>query len=377
MEEQPIKIKKRRVIKKRQHNIRKRLQNEDTKEEHVEIKMNNPDTEEIEMNKYDTEINKHDTEINKHDTKINKHDTEEIEINKQINNKKNIKQPVAKKTPAKRGRKPKGGQIILQPVSVPPAPTKYEPKNIIMHLKCSSSDLKNNIFEYKENDIASYSFNQNNNVNNLEWNTYNNNNNCDYISLEECENVDNNINITYKKLRNLEKKLHKNDISGKSDCFWCTCGFDNPPIYIPTSKTPDGGYKVYGNFCRPECAAAFLFKSEEDSSSKSEYYSLLNFVYGKIFNYTKNIKPAPDPRYLLNKYLGNLTIQEYRKLFNSDRLLFIVDKPLSRQFPELHEDNDEFIINNTSIPSASKYKFKKKEPSKPKNEIIKETFAIC
>ena len=33
---------------------------------------------------------------------------------------------------------------------------------------------------------------------------------------------------------------------------------------------------------------------------------------------------------------GNLTIQEYRKLLKSERLLLIVDKPLTRILPELH-----------------------------------------
>jgi hypothetical protein len=245
-----------------------------------------------------------------------------------------------------------------------------------MHLKCSTADLKANLFEYKENNISSYSFYQhNNNLSNLEWTPYKQSDNNDFMSNDEDDNVDNNMTIICKKLKELERRLHKNDISGKSDCFWCTCGFDNPAIYIPMYKTHDGGYKVKGNFCRPECAVAYLFDSKEDTSVKAEYYSLLNFIYGKIFNYTKNIKPAPDPRYLLTKYLGNLTIQEYRKMFDGDRLLFIVDKPLSRQFPELHEDNDDFIINNTSILSTSKYKFKKKDPPKPKNEIIKEQFA--
>ena len=63
----------------------------------------------------------------------------------------------------------------------------------------------------------------------------------------------------------------------------------------------------------------------------------------------KNIKPAPDPFYTLDKYYGNLSIQEYRKLLKHDRLLLVVDKPLTRSLPELHEDNDEFTINNKAL----------------------------
>ena len=48
----------------------------------------------------------------------------------------------------------------------------------------------------------------------------------------------------------------------------------------------------------------------------------------------------------LDKFNGNLTIEEYRKLLHSDRLILVVDKPLTRTFPELHEDNDDFLFNN-------------------------------
>ena len=97
-----------------------------------------------------------------------------------------------------------------------------------------------------------------------------------------------------------------------------------------------------------------------DSSSKFERYSLLNNLYNKVFEYKKNIKPAPDPHYFLERFCGNLTIQEYRQLLKSDRLFLIVDKPLTRVLPELHEDNDEFIINNKIIPTSSNYNLKKK-----------------
>jgi hypothetical protein len=90
-----------------------------------------------------------------------------------------------------------------------------------------------------------------------------------------------------------------------------------------------------------------------DTSTKFERYYLLNNVYGSIYNYTKNIKPAPSPYYLLDKYFGNLSIEEYRNLYKSDKLFVITDKPLSRSLPELHEDNDEFILNTKLIPSSN------------------------
>ena len=49
-------------------------------------------------------------------------------------------------------------------------------------------------------------------------------------SESQCDDTKN----IWKKLRMLAVKLHTNNISEKrSACFWCTCDFDNPPIYIP------------------------------------------------------------------------------------------------------------------------------------------------
>ena len=107
----------------------------------------------------------------------------------------------------------------------------------------------------------------------------------------------------------------------------------------------DGTVHGYGSFCRPECAAAFLMKENVDDSTKFERYHLLNHIYGKVYDYRRNIKPAPNPYYTLDKFYGNLSIQEYRRLLKSDHLLVVIDKPLTRILPELHEDNEEFLTN--------------------------------
>jgi len=54
----------------------------------------------------------------------------------------------------------------------------------------------------------------------------------------------------------------------------------------------------------------------------------------------------------------------------------IVDKPLTRILPELHEDNDDFILN-TKIISSNYQQIKKKQPNKcTKNSIVNEHFGI-
>lgn len=184
------------------------------------------------------------------------------------------------------------------------------------------------------------------------------------------------LNSVWKKLQNLQKSLHINkDIKKKSDCFWCTFSFDNSPIYIPKNKVNDS-YNVYGCFCSPECAVSFLMNENIDQSVKFERYSLINYIYGKIYDYSKNIKPAPDPYYLLDKYYGNLTIQEYRKLLSKDRLIMVVDKPLTRIMPEIHEDNNEYNIdintnsNSNSTSSNNTYRLSRKKKKVEKSYFL-------
>ena len=287
-----------------------------------------------------------------------------------------IQKPVAKK----RGRKPKGGKIILQMVSI--ENTKENKPNIILHLKCSIKDLlllnaSNNSdiqgFDFHNSAQLSYdeiiTVDSQNQVNNHEYD--------DYDYEDDKPNKENDIRDVWKKLKVLEHNLHMNNICDKkSACFWCTCDFDNPPVYIPKHFMKES-YHVYGCFCSPECATAYLMEENIDSSAKFERYHLMNHIYSKIYDYKKNIKPAPNPYYMLDKYYGNLTIQEYRSLLRNERLFLVVDKPLTRILPELHEDNDDFIINNKIIPSNT-YQIKKKLQKKQqsKTNILNEKFGL-
>lgn len=321
-------------------------------------------------------------------------------------------QEVPEKIHKKRGRKPKGGKIVnsqelgsfngVNDENKNNA-NKITKPNIILHLKCFLSDLDNNSFF----NPSSFNFSKDKlmyetiGVNLLNQNTTNqldDNNNYHNIinkSNDEYES-DDSIDVknggdinkeTYKKLKQLEISLHlNNNVDKKSSCFWCTFDFDNPAIYIPKSYM-FGKYNVYGCFCSPECSCAYLMNESVDNASKFERYYLLNHIYSKIYKYEKNIKPAPNPYYTLNKYYGNLSIQEYRSLLQNERLFLVVDKPLTRIMPELIEDNDEYILNKKVIPfnlSASScennntYKVKNKiqKKNKTKNNIINEKFGI-
>tara|TARA_A100001015_G_scaffold49567_1_gene54685 strand:- start:393 stop:1244 length:852 start_codon:yes stop_codon:yes gene_type:complete len=281
------------------------------------------------------------------------------------------KDKTEKPPPKKRGRKPKGGKIVTTNVS---NIVKNEIiTNIVLHLKCRKSDIQtvslisNLNYNPTVEAIESYSINNTKNQNldlNLLTDIDEQNEN---EIIEKNEDVDKKYNkdlkMIWKKLKVLENDLHTNNLSlKKSACFWCTYDFDNPAIYIPKCKFKES-YKVYGCFCSPECACAHLMKENLESSVRYERYSLLNFIYCKIYNHKKHIKPAPEPHYTLDKFYGNLSIQEYRKLLRNERLLMIIDKPLTRVLPELHEDNEN--------ANSSKYVLKRNQDPTEKPNMFK------
>ena len=321
-------------------------------------------------------------EVNDNDTQ--NYNENIISENINIFSKEVIQNEDSKPLAKKRGRKPKGGKIIQQTVSI--NNNKETKPNVILHLKCSLKDLQINS---TNNNIQGYNFN---NPNQLSYDIlnvepiFNQNDTNTTIQNKIDEDNDyeddnksvkeNDIREVWRKLKVLEHNLHVNNICDKkSACFWCTYEFDNPPVYIPKHYIKNS-YNVYGCFCSPECATAYLMEECIDSSSKFERYYLINHVYSKIYDYKKNIKPAPNPYYMLEKYYGNLSIQEYRALLRNERLFLIVDKPLTRILPELHEDNDDFIINNKIIPSNT-YQIKKKlQKKQTKSNILSEKFGL-
>ena len=286
----------------------------------------------------------------------------------------------------KRGRKPKGGKIIVNSI-LEEANIIHEP-NIILHLKCKFSDVDKLSLAYDGKGVDSFQFEKNKGTE-LGYDIIDNN-----VSINDNMLTSNMANVMgsnvmgssnnntqesefkqiCNKIKNMSYNLQNNNISDKkSDCFWCTCSFDNPPIYIPKYQI-NNTYHCYGCFCSPECATAFLFKESIDNSTRFERYYLLNHIYNKVYNYTKNVKPAPDPFYTLNKYYGSLTIQEYRRTFKSERLLIVVDKPLSRILPELHEYNDDIMVHE-NLQNTGKFKIKRKTKQN-KTDILNETFNI-
>jgi hypothetical protein len=322
----------------------------------------------------------------------------------------------------KRGRKPKGGKLIIkqteQPISIP------KMSNVILHLKCSLNDLHEyndkltkmvtdplsynpsvppEIMTYNEDKTHYTKYESNeteisDSTNNASAYVDAINNKSSATMCSFCrdkkheltidnENDENQVSMKdiNSKLKKLKINLYKNNLDDKkSDCFWCTYGYDNNPCYIPKYEM-DSTIYGYGSFCRPECAVAYLMQENIDDSTKFERYHLLNQIYSKVYDYKKNIKPAPDPHYLLEKYYGNMTIQEYRKLLKTEHMLLVIDKPLTRILPELHEDNEDIVLNiyggtkNTATSNNGVYKVKRqseKQQGPSKSTIIRDKFGL-
>ena len=272
---------------------------------------------------------------------------------------------VDKPPPKKRGRKPKGGKIIKNFADMNKNQI-IKKTNVILHFKCSTQDLNKN--KNDNNDTDPEFLNINNQTTNVSYNEIN------MTEEQKIEKKD-----VWEKIRQLKIKLHNNDVSDKrSNCFWCTYPFDNPPIYIPKQER-NGNIEVYGCFCSPECAVAYLKKEPLDTSTLWERYALLNNVYSDIYNYENNIKPAPDPHYILDKYYGTLTIQEYRKLLNNQQLLLVVEKPLTKILPELYEENNDSptIYSNLLTEKSSgkqQLRLHRKLPKNSKKSILNSNF---
>ena len=284
------------------------------------------------------------------------------------------------KIPKKRGRKPKGGKIIEKKKNII-TETDVLP-NIILHLKCKSKQ-NHNLSEFSYNPQLevpeSYNIDSNNKYENLNYEIINKSQEQSTHEKEDntiSNQVENTEQVSHKelwfKLKELQNSLHINSNNNKkSACFWCTCDFDNPAIHIPKFFI-NNSYEAYGCFCSPQCAVSFLMNENIDSSVRFERYHLLNYIYGEVYNYTKNIKPAPNPYYLLDKFQGNLSINEYRSLNANDSLLLIVNKPLTRVMPELHEDN---VLSSTTV-SDNNYALKRNIKRKNKSNIMTENFGF-
>jgi hypothetical protein len=245
----------------------------------------------------------------------------------------------------KRGRRKKSEMIREATVNEQPATAQTEthvfgPKlSTILHLKCTLEELFPTKLTYSESEPTPVQSNTNS------------------VFSSSHKTVATTVDTIRHKIGQLKNMLiHQNISVADSDCFWCTCSFTTPSIHIPT-HCENGKYVVYGHFCSMECMYAHLLEEHIDESVKVERYQLARGMYAPAFGIEHVVIPAPDPHYMLSRYYGSLSPEEYRaRTQNTTTPIMLVTPLLSRIIPELCEDNEGFMVNTRTVSDWSSTK---------------------
>jgi hypothetical protein len=261
------------------------------------------------------------------------------------------------KKPLKRGRKPKSPKNIANL-------TEYKPPEeaIVLHLPINpNKELFPKPFseqpEYKKVEVNKSIKNE------IERDMIEN-------IIEERNNLLNTINNKNLLIEFSEcNKKKKWPTKTTMHCFWDGHPFQNQPFGLPMKKH-NNELHMFGNFCSPECAAAYNFSLGD--SEKWERYSLINEFYSNKKN--EAIKIAPS-KLLLKEYGGIFSIKEFRKnnINNKDYKLCL--PPVVSQIPTLQEvefnlDGDIVPLNkNKLIHANSEFRLKRQKPVLDNNTL--------
>ena len=305
-----------------------------------------------------------------------------------------IKVPTEKKIPKKRGRKPQNKSYGYKNKDISPNPIIDD--NIIIHLPIKNlqneltkiSNLLNNYPQlggpvpYSEDERLS--FLKNNNIDskkipptepreiqiNIDVNNIKHENEW-YIKDPEMKilEIKNEREV---ELENIARDIKENSLlptliqykensewpeNTKISCWWCTCQFKNRPCGLPVNYM-NGTYNLVGNFCSPECAAAYNF-NDINNTEIWEKYALLNLMYTEV--YKDNIKLAP-PRNTLKKFGGCLTIDQFRNNNVNNNCEFkIIIPPIKSIIPQIEYSNNNKGFSSTATSTVS-YKLKRSKP---------------
>ena len=141
-------------------------------------------------------------------------------------------------------------------------------------------------------------------------------------------------------------------------CWWCCHPFNSVPCSIP-EKCIDNTFVVYGNFCCPECCAAYLFNDKNYSNSVSIWskYTLLNLLYKDMYKNNK-IEQAYS-RELLKIFGGPLSINEFRN--TTHRISYKIAMPnmkiikttVEQSNAQRSYSSDKYIINKNDLHTTN------------------------
>ena len=126
--------------------------------------------------------------------------------------------------------------------------------------------------------------------------------------------------VQYKELKKSKKIPEKTEIA----CFWCAHPFTWQPSVIP-EREEKGTYRVYGNFCSPNCCMAYLLTENLDTHVRWERIALLHRLYGNHYT-SGRIFPSPA-RECLSLFGGSVPIQQYRATIAAGKVRVDIQTP--------------------------------------------------
>jgi hypothetical protein len=106
-------------------------------------------------------------------------------------------------------------------------------------------------------------------------------------------------------------------------CFWCCEHFSGRPCVIPTQINEEV-WNVYGNFCMPQCAMAYLLSEQLDTHTRWERIALLNRLYGS--GCQGRVYPAPS-RESLQRFGGPINPEDFHTICNEQRIRVDIHMP--------------------------------------------------
>ena len=166
------------------------------------------------------------------------------------------------------------------------------------------------------------------------------------------------------------------DIESKCLCWWCSLNIKQQKSYSLPIRYENKSFETVGNFCCPECAAAYNFECGSKYGNKWSQYNLLNNLYKECYKEEfYHIKLAP-PRELLKVFGGYLTYKQYEEIKHNKKanynLVCPPIIPMNIQFEEeiIDKGDKPFVsIDNDKIKKANELILKRDKNRKNKNTL--------
>ena len=248
-------------------------------------------------------------------------------------------------TPKKRGRKPGSKNKVKKENN---STEKTEKKKRGRKPKTNITINENPIFTSPENENKNLIIK----INNKELNTLDN---IDYL-----DDINNNFKDEINNIDNINNINNNQKYTNGKICWNCCHDFLDIIVGMPI-KYNNNVFYTYGNFCSLECACRYCF--DNFNNDAAEIYSIINLYNIIVYKNNNKVKCAPH-KLTLNIFGGPLSIEEYRKSFNTTEYYNITIPPIVQ------------LTTQFSLPEKNRYYNKEHLKIYRKKEINNENNII-